>query len=384
MKSISQKKSRLYSLLIVGLITLILLNSGFINVFGKNTRKHEVVFKFIRTIQITPDDRFLTGSFARVNYVPATDRFVVTFGTKASTDPNTTLGAGYAYKEYTAGMQATGRNGILIWYENVREAGDSGSYMAGNVYYSAFVPQDPGRPYGWHLVKYDAVNWVKMSELYFPIEDPNEGNLDPTVAYLNGQLDVSDQYNPSGIWQEGYSSNHHFFTADLQPIGLINLADYPHISGSSIIFVDGVYYFVSANSYPGDLVLMKYTSDWHFLGMKILIPQAHWSQGIAFDGEHFFVAYLDTSQRDPEHFFPVYPNAHVAAFDRNWNLLDDVAVTNFTPSDYKKAGRPWVILHENRLYVSYDVDTVNPATQEEELKWQAYVSIYKFGDLLPA
>ena len=84
------------------------------------------LIKFIRTVQVTPDDQFLTGSFARINYVPATNRFVVSFGTKASTVPNVTLGAGYAYKEYNLDMQEIGRSGILEWYPDASEAGDSG------------------------------------------------------------------------------------------------------------------------------------------------------------------------------------------------------------------------------------------------------------------
>jgi hypothetical protein len=123
--------------------------------------------------------------------------------------------------------------------------------------------------------------------------------------------------------------------------------------------------------------MMKYDSDWQYLGMKTLRQEAHWSQGMVFDGEYFYVAYLDTSQRTLPTFFPVYPNVHLAVFDRNWDLVHDRIVTNFTRSDNKMGGRPWVILHGNRLYVSYDVDAVNSTTQEEEAKWQAYVSIYE-------
>ena len=91
----------------------------------------------------------------------------------------------------------------------------------------------------------------------------------------------------------------------------------------------------------------------------------------------FHVAYLDTCLQTPQTFFPVYPNVHLAALDRDRNLVDDVAVTSFALSDNKKGSRPWVILHDDRLYVSYDVDTVDPVTQEENREWQAYVSVYE-------
>jgi hypothetical protein len=339
--------------------------------------------EFVRSIQVTPDDEFLTGSFARVNYVPATNRFVVTFGMKASTEPNTSLGAGYAFKEYNLDLQETGKSGIIQWYPNVTEAGDSGSCMVNNTYYCAFVSQS-NPEYGWTIIKYDAANWTRLEELFFPLEEPNQGNYDPCVAYVNGQIDICNQYNPSGIWQQGFSSRHYFFTADLQPIGMVTVNDTPHISGASIIYEDGIYYYVSANVYNGGLVLMKYDSDWNYLGMKNLMPQAHWSQGLLSDGRFFYLAYLDTSLRNPENpeiFFPVYPNVRLAVFDRDWNLIHIENVTDFTRSDLKKGGRPWVIQHGDMLYVSYDVDTVNVTTEEEELKWQAHVSIYKILEL---
>jgi len=335
------------------------------------------LYKFIRTVTVTPDSNFQTGSFARINYVPATDRFVVTFGTKASLQSGDCKGAGYAYKEYTTDMQETGKSGRLVWTPNACEAGDSGSVMAENIYYFVSLPQAPGQPYGWQLTKFDAVGWKTLAEAYVSLKAPNEGDTDPTVAYVNGQLDVNAQYNPSGKWQDGAATHHHFFSTALQPLGEKILADTRNICGSSMIYVDGVYYIVTANAHPGDLIVMKYDKDWKYLGMKELRKQAHWSTGLVFDGQRFYVAYLDTSQRTNPGLFPVYLNVRLAAFDRNWNLVDDVAVTNFTPSDNKQAGRPWVILHGNRLYVSYDVDTINPATHEEQLRWEANVSIYE-------
>jgi len=339
--------------------------------------------EFRHSIQVTPDHEFLTGSFARINYVPANDRFVVTFGIKASTEPNTSLGAGYAFKEYDLDLLETGNFGIIQWYPNVTGAGDSGSCMVNNTYYCAFVSQT-NPEYGWTIIKYNATNWTRLEELFFPLEEPNQGNYDPCVAFVNGHLDICNQYNPSGIWQQGFSSRHYFFTPNLQPMGMVTVNDTPHISGASLIYEDGIYYYVSANVYNGGLVLMKYDSDWNYLGMKNLMPQAHWSQGLLSDGRFFYLAYLDTSLRNPENpeiFFPVYPNVRLAVFDRNWNLIHIENVTNFVRSDCKKGGRPWVILHGDLLYVSYDVDTVNATTEEEEMKWQAHVSIYKILEL---
>ena len=350
------------------------------------------LLNFIRTVQVTPDSRYLTGSFARINYVPATDRFVVSFGTKASTEPNTNLGAGFAYKEYTVDMQETGKTGLLEWLPNSTESGDMGSCMVNNTYYCAFMSQ-PDEPYGWRLVKFDATNWTRLNEISIAIQSPNEGNSDPMVAYVNGQLDVSDQYNPTGIQPLGNSSLHRLYTPDLQLIGVRELNDTANVVGASMTFVDGVYYFVTANNFAGDLVLMKYDVNWKYLGMKYLIKEAHWSTGMIYDGKYFYLAYLNTSQRTPATFWPIYPNAHLAVFDRDWNLQYDEAITNFTLASDHKAGRPWVTLHGNRLYVSYDVDSVNKTAEAldptadpfgEEHKWQAYVSIYEIVPPLPS
>lgn len=86
---------------------------------------------------------------------------------------------------------------------------------------------------------------------------------------------------------------------------------------------------------------------------------------------------IDTSQRIADSFFPYYPNVHLAAFDRDWHLLEDVAVTSFPPGQ-NITGRPWLLLHGNHLYVSYDVAPIDPMTGQEMISQiQAYVSVYE-------
>jgi hypothetical protein len=276
-------------------------------------------------------------------------------------------------------MQETGHAGYFIFYPAVCSAGDSGSVMVDNAYYGAFVSQLPGAPYGWHLAKFDALTWTPITETDVLLDPPHEADTDPTVAYVNGQLDISNQYNPDGMWQEGFDSHHNFYSTDLQPLGKKILADTALSSGGAMIYADGTYYIITANNFEGDLVVTKYDSNWNYLGVTELRKQAHWSQGVAFDGQRFYVAYLDTSRRDPGPFVGhFYPNVHLAAFDRDWNLVADVAVTNFAPADHKFPGRPWVILHGNRLYVSYDMDELDPDTHQERLETQqAFVSIYE-------
>lgn len=335
------------------------------------------LFKLVRTVQVAPDDMFATGGFARINYVPATNRFLVTFGAKARFG----LAAGYAFKEYDMGMNETGRKGFFARVPDGFEAGDSGSVMVDNDYYFAWMgPSTPGFPYGWQLIKYDAVTMQELDNITVPLDDNIEANNDPMVAFVNGQIDVSSQSNPPPLFLEGTSTHHNFFSLDLEPRGKMLLWYPPHICGSSMIYVDGVYYFVTAESFLGSLHVFGYDTNWNYLGEKLLSEHGHWSQGIAFEGERFFVAYLDTSRwRNPDvdHALPPALNVHLAAFDREWNILEDVAVTDFTLSDYQLAGRPWVVLHNRRAYVSFDVDSLNPDPIGELGQSRAYVAVYE-------
>ncbi len=233
------------------------------------------------------------------------------------------------------------------------------------------------------MFKYDAATWKALATTDILLDLPQETDNDPTVAYVHGQLDVSAQYNVTGRPPEGMggaATHHHFFSTDLKHLGKKILSDTPHIVGSSMIYVDGIYYFVTANAFQGGLIVMKYDKDWKYLGMKELRKHAHWSTGLVFDGQRFYVAFMDTSQSiNPPAFLPVALNVHLAAFDRDWNLLDDVAVTNFSVSDNKQPGRPWVTLYKNRMYVSYDLDTMDPVSHVEMMRWQAQVSIYELA-----
>ena len=56
--------------------------------------------------------------------------------------------------------------------------------------------------------------------------------------------------------------------------------------------------------------------------------------------------------------------------------MDDIAVTDFPQGSGFSGGRPWVIRHEDKFYVSYDVDTTDPITGESNHDWQGYVNVY--------
>jgi hypothetical protein len=341
------------------------------------------LFRFIQTIQVTPDDQHLTGAFSRINYLPATDRFVVTFGGNLAQPAGGCQNRGFSFKIYTLDLQETGESGTFSC-----DIADAGSVMVDNTYYFAAMTRE-AEEVGWHLLEIDATNWTARVDEFYPLDYPQEGEADPMVAFVNGQVDISSGYSAAGTPPNRetpagtYGTHHHLFSSDLQLQDHRILTAPPHIHGSYMVFVDGIYYLVTSNLYDGDMLVAEYDQDWNYAGGRTLIGQAHFSTGLVFDGQRFYVAYTDTSQRTEPDFFPVSLNIHLAAFDREWNLLDDIAVTEYAPQDGRQPGRPWVILHGNRLYVSYDVDTADPVTREEHLEWQAYVSVYEIAQEAP-
>ena len=335
------------------------------------------ILTFIKTVQVTPDTNFKSGAFARVGYVPATKNLVVTFGGEFFKDSVEGHSGGYAYKEYTLDMQATGKHGTLH-----SVGGDIGGLMVGNTFYAASMARE-GESYGWRLVKYDAVTWTRLADIFFPLDFPREQNGDMMVAFADGRLDICSQYTTFGgppPPEQGAGTHHQFFSPYLEFLEKKIVSDTPHFCGTSMIYLDSIYYFISASAYTGNVIVMSYDKDWEYHEMKELKRQGHWPTGVAFDGQNFYVAYLDTRQRTEPGFFPYYPNVHLAAFNRNWDLLDDEAVTDYSVSDSLFTGRPWVLLHGNRLYVSYDVVPL----PEDLSRIEAFVSVYEIPQVIPS
>ncbi len=75
---------------------------------------------------------------------------------------------------------------------------------------------------------------------------------------------------------------------------------------------------------------MQYDTNWNYLGTKTLEKKSSAPEGMAFDGTRFYVSYLDV----PCEKYPCADNVRLAAFDANWNLVDDIAVTSYTEQDH--------------------------------------------------
>jgi hypothetical protein len=327
------------------------------------------LFRFVRSEQVTPDYHFLAGGFIRIGYVPARGQLVAAFGSpklaKAIGECGTT---GKAYKVYTLDLQPTGEEGLL----HCGSEGDTTNLFVDDTVYD-IMPTKGSE--GWVIKKYDSITWKEQASITYQLDSQHEQSGDMTIALVNGVLDVSGSYSDDGhppAIDHGAATSHIFFTPDLQFLEKRILADTPHIVGSSMIYVNGVYHFISASAYAGDVIVMKYDQNWAYLGKKILRTQAHWPEGVAWDGQRFYLTYLDTSQRDNTVFWPYFPNVHLAAFDRDWNLVEDVAVTDYAPNT-QFTGRPHLLLHGNRVYVGYDVVPL----PEDLSKIEVYIAEYE-------
>jgi hypothetical protein len=322
------------------------------------------LFTFVKEVQVTPSGNSTSADFVRMSYVPGRDRFILTYGTMLTqpqggcdtADPFYGLYKAYAYKEYTADMVETGQAGIVSCHATT----DTGGFFLGNVFYLASAEVHDNVE-GWTLAKFDAVSWAKLVELWYPFTDSSWHAGDPTVALVNGQIDVSSAY-------DGPGTHHNFFTTDLQFVSKRILSDTANVGFSSLITLGGITYFLS--SQPGvrwSVILMQYDLIWNYLGVRTLVDGAATPQGLAFDGNRFYVAF--TQRTDG---FPFAENVHLAAFDTAWNLVDDIALTSFTLQDQTSSIHPWLALRNNRLYVSYSQP--RPAGGIETL--QAYVKVY--------
>ena len=271
-------------------------------------------------------------------------------------------------------MQETGDYGLIA----CKTGPDVGGLLLGDAYYFAAMGRDNTKGAdAWWLAKYDAVTWKPLVEPFLHPLEAEELTGDPMIAELNGQIDVSGRYKRLDEPPPGHATHHQFFTPDLQFVAKRVLTDVPHIDLTSLLWTVDAIHFLTSTDLWGDMILLQYDASWHYLGTRTLKQHASCPEGLAFDGTRFYVSYIDNSLSKP--FEPgLLDNIRLAAFDANWNLLDDVAVTSFAAGENRAPGRPSLALRNNRLYVCYD-QANNPMSAQtpEEADLQVYVKVYE-------
>ena len=336
------------------------------------------VFKFIKTIQITPDTNYpnyKNGTLGYIHYIPKTDRFVVMIATFLEHSECGCDGKGVAFREYYSTMEPTGRS----WIINCASA-DVTSEVFENYLYAVYMTAGPPSPttgkmewVGLRLEKYDPESWVKLGGVDIPLSEPDstiyEADGGPTLSFVNGLIDVTAEYIIGGITNNpiGRGTHHHFFTTDLEPRGTMILIPprYPsHCPEVSIVETLGgnIYLFASTSTF-GNLCMLHFDSTWNCLDYKTFPLAGGFPTGVVNSGERWYVAYIDYSHAT----FMGDQAIRLAVFDNGWNILLDTAIT--TPAPHKRSDSPWAMLHDNYLYVSY-------VEYEGNDTGQAYVAIY--------
>ncbi|MCX8068876.1 MAG: hypothetical protein N2738_00050, partial [Thermodesulfovibrionales bacterium] len=142
--------------------------------------------------------------------------------------------------------------------------------------------------------------------------------------------------------------------------------------GGSVIW-DGTYYnIVTFDSFNSNkLYVYKYNSNWDFISQKLLIENNQWSQGLLWDGKYYYVSY---HKGDHNH-----GNVSIGIFDAEWNILTEVQVTNYSYSNGINAQRPFLIKVGKLIFISYDLETYNTTTGENNKDWQSQVDVYQIS-----
>ena len=323
--------------------------------------------EFVKIVQVAPDDTTQNGVFIRLGYVPALDRVVAVFATYNLAKPeNGCTGPAHVYKVFTVDMQPDGREGVFNCGQ-----GDSADLFVENTLYDVHQALVDGTD-GWEIRKYDILTWKQLAEVQYPLSPETHSN-DMSIAMVNRVLDVSSLFVTSP--GAPAATHHNFFSTDLQFINQKILSDTENTNGSSTLMIDDTIYFITGTGMPGDIIVAKYDKDWNYLGTKTILHNGTWSEGSAFDGHHFYVAYMYASYHvGQDYLFDI----HLATFDRDWNLINDRAITHYTENDSVQAWRPWILLFENQLYVSYDVYKIDTVNHKELLDTtQAYIALFE-------
>jgi hypothetical protein len=356
--------------------TLVELPDGRLRIYYVNFQPDQPtgLFRHILKVQVMPDS--ISSGSSGIAYIPATNRIAVIVVTNL--DHQTTMPSSevcsnsvIGYVEYTSDMQPIGEYKSLTC--NIADFHAMG--IGNDVFFAKMgIPSGPG----WLLQKFDGITWEKIASTEIELDDSVYMTGDPDVAYINGDFAITSTYNPGGNYIGGTHTQ--LFTTDLVPVNTILL--YPpevpeHRGEFSLLQLSNgdILMFASAGPSQGNLEVLRFDKDWHFLEQKWLLDSAYYSNGTATDGRYFFVAYLDWKQAHGQ----AGQNVRLAAFDTQWNLVDNVALTDVqSMGNFSYGEGTSIVLLGNRLYVSYNIVTLDSLTGLPENSI-AYVDVFELN-----
>ena len=338
---------------------------------------NQPTFQFSELIKVTPDkDINIPGAFCRVNYRNKTDDLMITFG---GAGKQGIFEQGHGYKTYTKELEPKDDYGIFYPF-----GGDAASLLIDDIFYFS-----TGSPDGWRLLKFDSISWEKLGEIDYPINLDHELENDNMLSFVGGLLDVSGLHVAEGSaahrtgtpqsgplesrlidHDRGYSTHHRLFTTDFDFVEYKILKDSPQFFGTSMLELEDSIYLVTSDSFLGNLTALRYDKEWRYLETIELGISGTWPQGIAFDPvkNHIHLVY-ESGKRGLR-------NIHFATFDETWNLIEEIPITEFNWEENKVASRPWLLLLEGKLYVSFDVMSVEGNQREEVLDNECWIKSY--------
>jgi hypothetical protein len=124
------------------------------------------------------------------------------------------------------------------------------------------------------------------------------------------------------------------------------------------------------------MIVLRFDKNWHYLSEKKIRDRAFFPTGSLSIGGRYYVAFMDNSlydEKSQDH--PIF-NVHLAAYDADWNTVQDEAATTLTSADHEWSESAWLMQHGNYLYLGYMVNSFDPTTKKD-LPGQAYVNIYE-------
>lgn len=330
--------------------------------YGLNSSTSSFSITHEKSYTLTPSGTNLKGVFCRLFYHPSRNKFYLTLSSGSAND------GGYSYIEYDANLNETGVKGPLP----INFSGDYAIVSESGSYY--FLT---GAPSGYLLLKLDS-DFNLTAQATISMDMNYNATNDQIMNYADGKLIISSLYDTEGTGS-GYKTGLHtgttyphlfFYNTSLaQTESSRYLMDESNIpSGGSIIFNNGKYHMVTADKMQqSKLYVYQWDSNWKYLGKKLLSASGQWSQGLIYDNGRYYVAYHSGEHGNG--------NAVMGVFDGNWDSVASLSVTKYA-GNYN-AQRPWVLKVSNKVYVSYDVETV---AAQEARDWQCHLDKYSITE----
>lgn len=336
----------------------------------------------VADLALTPNETDSIGVFSRWFPHAGRDRFYEIY---AGRPPGSSLAPGLmshlAWREYDATLGFTGRSGSLA---GVPSAGDFAFAQVDSTY---FVVSVDG--FDYRLSSFDD-DFRPLGHTVLPL-DIHDSNTDQLIGYGDGRLLIGSLHEPTAThprfpMQAAWTPSVHLFQYDtsLQAAAADRyLAPTFYSWGGSATFnpVNHRFVVVSMDSFPTyQLFAYEYDETWTLLGQHLISHDGQWSQGLLWDGAHYFVAYHSGHEHR-------CGNIVLAAFDIDWNPEASVTLTQL-PSFPPPLGpglnvqRPFVTRVGDSLFVSYDAGHytyLGTGHFLEDKDWQAHVSVVRLG-----